>query len=61
MALSQEFGSLPALDSTFIEENPPMSRVLADATANNFIGDFYKKERMTRVMPVYSVPGLNRF
>ena len=31
--LSQEFDSLPTLSPTFIEENPPMSRVLAVANA----------------------------
>jgi hypothetical protein len=57
--LSQDFGSLPALDDTFIKETPPMDRVLAVATANspNFKFDSYFDLTCARIMPVYSVPG----
>lgn len=56
--LSQEFSSLPVLDQTFIEENAPMSRVIAVNTEPHFIFDAYVNMRCTRPMPVYSVPGL---
>ena len=56
--LSQEFSSLPTLSPAFIEENPPMSRVLAVANAPHFIMDSYIQARCARPMPVYSVPGL---
>ena len=56
--LSQQFGSLPALDSTFIVENPPMTRVLAVANVPHFIMDSYMDIKTARPMPVYSVPGL---
>ena len=56
--LAQQFVSLPALNSTFIEENPPMTRILAVAGQPHFIFDSYFSYKCTRPMPVYSVPGL---
>lgn len=56
--LSQEFGSLPTLNSTFIEETPPVDRVIAVTTEPHFIMDSYIRLRCVRPMPVYSVPGL---
>lgn len=64
--LSQNFTSAPVLGPSFIEENPPMSRVLAGgslATTNNmeFLCDALFRVRHVRPMPMFSVPGLNRF
>jgi hypothetical protein len=57
--LAQEFGSLPALNSTFIVENPPVDRVKAlDAEYPDFLFDSYISYTCARPMPVYSVPGL---
>ena len=56
--LSQEFGSPPTLDSTFIEDNPPIDRVIADSGEPHFIFDSYFNLRCARPMPVYGVPGL---
>ena len=56
--LGIEFGSLPALGSTFIEDNPPIDRVIAVPTEPHFIYDSYIQMKCTRPMPVYSVPGL---
>lgn len=59
--LSQRFTSLPTLGSTFINENPPMSRVLAvggGAGGQQFIFDSIFDIKATRPMPLYSVPGL---
>jgi hypothetical protein len=56
--LSQEFGSLPSLNQTFIEETPPMSRVVAVNTEPDFIMDCYFNYQHARPMPIYSVPGL---
>jgi hypothetical protein len=55
--LSVEFGSEPTLDSTFIEENPPVDRVIATPTEPHFIYDSYINLECTRPMPIYSVPG----
>lgn len=56
--LAQKFDSLPVLNSSFIEENPPVSRVLAVPSEPQFILDAYFKCKCVRPMPVYSVPGL---
>lgn len=56
--LSQKFTTLPKLNSDFIEENPPVSRVVAVQTEPHFIGDFYFDLKCIRPMPLYGVPGL---
>ncbi len=56
--LGQDFASLPALNASFIEENPPVDRVIAVTTEPEFIWDWYFDLKTTRPMPVYSVPGL---
>jgi hypothetical protein len=56
--LSQDFSTLPSLNSAFIQETPPMSRVLAVTTQNDFILDAYFNCICARPMPMYSVPGL---
>ncbi len=58
--LSQEFGSLPTLNATFIEDNPPLARVLkvTDPLEPQFKFDSFFDIVTTRPMPTYSVPGL---
>lgn len=57
--LAQKFTTLPTLNQTFIEETPPVTRVLAVTTANeNFLFDAFFKARVSRPMPMFSVPGL---
>lgn len=56
--LSQDFGSLPVLNSEFIEEDPPVDRVIAVQDEPHFIMDALFKLRCARPMPLYSVPGL---
>ena len=56
--LAQDFENLPTLNSTFIQENPPVDRVIAVQNEPQFIFDSVIKCRTARVMPVYSVPGL---
>ena len=56
--LSQDFTSLPTLSPTFIEEDPPVDRVIAVQDEPQFIFDSYFQIRSARPMPVYSVPGL---
>ena len=55
--LAQNFGALPTLSGTFIEENPPVSRVIAVPSSPQFLFDAYFSMRCARPMPVYSVPG----
>ena len=56
--LAQDFASVPALNDTFIVENPPVDRVIAVSTEPHFILDVYNQLSCARPMPVYSVPGL---
>lgn len=56
--LAQNFTALPALNATFIQDNPPISRVVAVPTEPNFIWDSYFQFRCARPMPTYGVPGL---
>lgn len=56
--LAQKFTALPTLSDTFIQENPPVSRVIAVPTAPQFLFDSHFAYRCARPMPVYSVPGL---
>jgi len=55
--LSQDFGSLPALGNTFIEDNPPVDRVVAVDTEPQFIFDSLFKMKSVRPMPIRSIPG----
>lgn len=56
--LAQNFAALPLLNSAFIVENPPMTRVKAVTTEPDFIFDAHFGLKCARPMPVYSVPGL---
>lgn len=56
--LAQDFTALPALNAAFIEDNPPIDRVIAVPSEPHFIFDSYFKLRTARPMPVYGVPGL---
>jgi hypothetical protein len=59
--LAQRFATRPTLGDTFIQENPPMSRVLAVGSGANgaqFIFDSFFEIKAARPMPLFSVPGL---
>jgi len=56
--LSQDFASLPALNSSFIEEDPPVDRVIAVPSSPHMILDTHMVLKCARPMPIYSVPGL---
>ena len=60
--LAQDFESLPVLNHEFIEEKPPIDRVIAVQDEPQFLMDAYFKVKAARVMPVYSIPAnLSRF
>lgn len=54
--LAQNFTTRPALNQTFIEENPPISRVVAVPTEPTFFMDGYIEFTNIRPMPTYSIP-----
>lgn len=56
--LSQKFDSLPTLSAQFIQDDPPVSRILAVQSEPQFIIDSYIEMKCARPMPVYGVPGL---
>ncbi len=56
--LSQDFSALPVLNASFIEDNPPVDRVIAVPTEPHFIFDSYFSLRCARPMPLFGVPGM---
>ena len=56
--LAQDFSALPTLNSSFIEENPPIDRVVAVPSEPDLIVDAYFDLKHTRPMPVQGIPGL---
>jgi len=56
--LAQNFTSLPTLGEEFIQDDPPLDRVLAVSGEPQMLLDCYFNLNCTRPMPVYSVPGL---
>ena len=58
--LAQDFSSRPLLNASFIQDTPPVSRVIAVPSEPEFIMDCFFNFKCTRPMPLYSVPGLRR-
>lgn len=59
--LAQAFLTLPTLSPEFIEETPPLERVLAvggAADGQQLLLDMFFDTKASRPMPMYSVPGL---
>lgn len=56
--LSQQFESTPQLSADFIEDNPPVERVVAVQDEPQFIFDSLISCNCVRPLPVYSIPGL---
>lgn len=59
--LADKYTALPSLSDTWMREDKSnVDRVLAvtSSVANQCFGDFYFDIKATRVMPVYSIPGL---
>ena len=58
---AQKFTSLPTLNSTFIQDNPPLARNLAvgtEANGQQLLLDAFFNINAARPLPMYSVPGL---
>lgn len=56
--LSQKFINCPTLASKFIEDHPPVERVIAVPSQPQFLFDSLIELHCARPMPVYSVPGM---
>ncbi len=63
--LAQKFTAPPTLNSTFIQDNPPMDRVLAAgslAVGQQYLADILIKRNAVRPIPMYGTPAqLGRF
>lgn len=59
--LALDFGvTVPTLSDTFIQDDPPIDRIVAVANQYDILFDCYIEATFTRCMPMYSVPGLDR-
>jgi len=56
--LSEELSDIPPLNTSWIVDATPISRVLAVQEEDHVIFDSFVQLRTARCMPVYSVPGL---
>lgn len=56
--LAQNFSVLPVLGDTFIQDNPPVDRIVAVPAEPNFLFDSFFSLKCARPMPTYGVPGL---
>jgi len=56
--LAQDFSALPVLDKAFIEDNPPIDRVVAVPSEPDMLLDVYFKIKAARPLPLYGTPGL---
>lgn len=60
--VSQYFSTFPTLSSDFIQENPPIDRVIAVPSQPQFLLDCYYKITHSRPLPRFGVPGfIDRF
>lgn len=62
--LGDLYESEPILSTEFLQETDQyINRVIAvnSSEQNQFIGDFFFKMTATRPMPIYSIPGIDRF
>ncbi|QXP08221.1 MAG: major capsid protein [Arizlama microvirus] len=56
--LSQEFGSVPELNASFIVDDPPLDRCIAVPSEPQLLLDVFMNLTCARPMPVFGVPGL---
>lgn len=56
--LAQTFSTLPVLGSSFIQDDPPIDRIIAVPSAPHILFDSYFSLKCARPMPVYGVPGM---
>lgn len=56
--LSQKFSSLPTLSDEFIQDHPPISRVVAVPTYPHFLLDVKFNLKCIRPMPMFGIPGM---
>jgi len=53
-----DYGSVPLLNAAFIQDEPPISRIIAVTAEDEFIMDIYHRYFCVRPMPTFGVPGM---
>lgn len=58
--LAQKFTNRPVLSDAFIQDKPPVARIIAttEQTSDEFVVDAFFNIKAARPLPMYSVPGL---
>ncbi|QKI28913.1 VP1 [Kummerowia striata gokushovirus] len=56
--LGEHFAGPVTVDDSFMSDNPPVDRIVAVTSENQFFVQSFFSHRMTRPMPMFSVPGL---
>ena len=56
--LAQDFAALPVLNASFIEDDPPVDRVIAVPSEPHMLFDSYFDLKCARPMPLYGIPGM---
>ncbi|AXL14681.1 major capsid protein [Microviridae sp.] len=56
--LAQDFSALPVLNASFIEDDPPVDRVVAVVSEPDLLFDSFFDLKCARPMPLYGVPGM---
>lgn len=56
--LAQKFEELPVLNEEFIQEDPPIDRVIAVPSEPHFVMDAWFDVKAIRALPLYGTPGL---
>lgn len=56
--LSEDFSALPVLNAAFIEDDPPVDRVIAVSSEPHILFDSFFDLRCARPMPLFGVPGM---
>lgn len=57
--VAQDFSALPVLNDEFIQDDPPIDRIISVPTEPHIIFDSYIKAICARPLPLYSVPSLS--
>ena len=56
--LAQDFATLPVLNEEFIQDDPPIARVIAVPSEPHFLFDSFFDLKCARPMPLYGIPGM---
>lgn len=56
--VAEDFASLPTLNSTFLQDQTPMSRVTTVTTEPDFVADVWFEYKCARPLPVFSIPSI---